>query len=49
MPAWQHSAAGIAHLSLYLLTLAIPLSGWLMSSASGFQVVYLGRVADPRF
>jgi cytochrome b561 len=47
MPAWQHSAAGIAHLALYALTLAIPVSGWLMSSASGFQVVYLGVLPIP--
>ena len=47
MPAWQHSAASIAHFFLYALTLAIPLSGWLMSSASGFQVVYLGVVPIP--
>lgn len=47
MPAWQHRAAGIAHLGLYALTLAIPISGWLMSSASGFQVVYLGVLPIP--
>ena len=47
MPAWQHSAASIAHFFLYALTLAIPVSGWLMSSASGFQVVYLGVVPIP--
>lgn len=47
MPAWQHHAATAAHAGLYLLTLAIPLSGWLMSSASGFQVVYLGVVPIP--
>ena len=47
MPAWQHSAANIAHFFLYALTLAIPISGWLMSSASGFQVVYLGQVPIP--
>jgi len=47
MPAWQHSAAGIAHFFLYALTMAIPISGWLMSSASGFQVVYLGMVPIP--
>lgn len=47
MPAWQHSAASIAHIFLYALTLAIPLSGWLMSSASGFQVVYLGVLPIP--
>lgn len=47
MPAWQHHAATAAHAGLYLLTLAIPLSGWLMSSASGFQVVYLGVLPIP--
>ena len=47
MPAWQHSAARIAHFFLYVLTLAIPVSGWLMSSASGFQVVYLGQIPIP--
>ena len=47
MPAWQHSAASIAHFFLYALTLAIPVSGWLMSSASGFQVVYLGVIPIP--
>jgi cytochrome b561 len=47
MPAWQHSAANIAHFFLYLLTLAIPISGWLMSSASGLQVVYLGQFPIP--
>jgi cytochrome b561 len=47
VPAWQHRAAGAAHAALYLLTLAIPLSGWLMSSASGFQVVYLGVLPIP--
>ena len=47
MPAWQHSAATIAHFFLYALTLSIPISGWLMSSASGFQVVYLSVVPIP--
>ncbi len=47
MPAWQHSAANITHFFLYALTLLIPLSGWLMSSALGFQVVYLGVLPIP--
>lgn len=47
MPAWQHHAANTAHVGLYLLTLAIPLSGWLMSSASGFQVVYFEVLPIP--
>lgn len=47
VPDWQRHAAAGAHAALYLLTLAIPLSGWLMSSASGFQVVYLGWLPIP--
>jgi cytochrome b561 len=47
MPGWQRVAAAASHVSLYVLTLAIPLSGWLFSSASGFQVVYLGKFPLP--
>ena len=47
IPAWQrHAAHGLHHL-LYLLLFAIPLSGWLMSSAKGFQTVYLGVLPLP--
>jgi cytochrome b561 len=42
MPGWQRAAAGLSHGLLYLLMLAIPLSGWLMSSAKGFQTVWFG-------
>jgi cytochrome b561 len=35
------------HWVLYLLMLAIPLSGWLMSSAKGFQTVWFGIVPIP--
>lgn len=42
MPRWQQQAAHGLHHMLYLLLLAIPLSGWLMSSAKGFPVVYFG-------
>ncbi len=42
IPEWQRRAAAIAHALLYLLMLAVPLSGWLMSSAGGFPVVYFG-------
>ncbi len=41
-PRWQLQAAHYTHLALYLLILAVPLSGWLYSSASGYPVVYLG-------
>ncbi|MEC5387812.1 cytochrome b [Uliginosibacterium sp. H3] len=38
----QESLALWAHRILYLLMFAIPLSGWLMSSAKGVPTVYLG-------
>lgn len=47
MPAWERHAAGIVHVLLYLLMFAVPLSGWLMSSASGFQTVYFGVLPIP--
>jgi cytochrome b561 len=47
MPRWQVLAADGAHHALYLLMLAIPLSGWLMSSAKGFQTVWFGVVPLP--
>ena len=47
VPRWQASAARATHLLLYALMLAIPLSGWLYSSASGVSVVYLGVVPLP--
>jgi cytochrome b561 len=42
MPRWQRRAASASHALLYVLLFAIPLSGWLYSSATGVQVVYLG-------
>jgi cytochrome b561 len=39
--------ANIGHGMLYLLMIAIPLSGWLMSSAKGFQTVYFGVLPIP--
>ncbi|MDS1141249.1 cytochrome b [Pusillimonas sp. SM2304] len=40
-------AAHAAHWLLYALMLAIPLSGWTMSSAQGFQVVWFGVLPLP--
>jgi cytochrome b561 len=40
-------AAHAGHAALYLLMLAIPLSGWLMSSAKGFQTVWFGVLPIP--
>ena len=47
MPAWQHKVADATHYVLYALMIVIPLSGWLMSSAKGFQTVYFGVVPLP--
>ena len=47
MPHWQRVAANAVHVLLYVLLFAIPLSGWLMSSAKGFQTVYLGMLPLP--
>jgi cytochrome b561 len=41
-PRWQLQAAHAAHLALYGLIVAVPMSGWLYSSASGYPVVYFG-------
>lgn len=42
MAPWEHRVAQLTHGLLYLLLFAVPLSGWLMSSAKGFQTVYFG-------
>jgi cytochrome b561 len=39
--------AHAGHLMLYALMIAIPLSGWLMSSAKGFQTVWFGVLPIP--
>ena len=47
LPAWQRIASVATHHLLYGLILVVPLSGWLMSSAKGFQTVYLGIIPLP--
>ena len=47
MPAWQARAAAAGHWALYVLMIAVPVVGWLMSSALGFKVVYLGVLPLP--
>jgi cytochrome b561 len=39
--------AAAGHATLYLLMIAIPVSGWLMSSAKGFQTVWFGVLPIP--
>lgn len=47
MPAWQRHAANMSHWALYVLMIAMPLSGWMMSSASGFPVSVYGLFVLP--
>lgn len=47
MPAWQQRAARAGHGLLYLLMLAVPLSGWLYHSASGLKLRWFGWLALP--
>jgi cytochrome b561 len=47
MQPWERFAAEAVHYSLYVLILAIPLSGWLMSSAKGVQTVWFGVLPLP--
>ncbi len=47
IPGWQKTASHISHALLYLLLIAMPISGWLMNSASGFPMKYFGLVRVP--
>lgn len=47
MPGWEKFAAHATHYALYTLIFIIPLSGWLMSSAKGFQTVWFGLIPLP--
>jgi cytochrome b561 len=44
---WQLSLARAVHPALYLLMLAIPLTGWIASSASGLDVMIFDRWRVP--
>lgn len=47
MAPWEKFAAHAVHYLLYVLLLALPLSGWLMSSAKGVQTVWFGVLPLP--
>jgi cytochrome b561 len=47
MSAPLRAAASGLHYALYALMFLIPLSGWIMSSAKGFQTVWFGVVPLP--
>ncbi|MFN7553374.1 MAG: cytochrome b [Pseudomonadota bacterium] len=47
MPAWQRRAARASHGLMYLLLLAMPLSGWLYNSASNFPLKWFDLFRVP--
>jgi cytochrome b561 len=49
MPRWQEIAARLNHWALYALLFALPLSGWLMSSAANRPVSWFGLAQLPDF
>ncbi len=46
-PKWEQVAAQAMHYLLYVLIFAGPLTGWLTSSAQGFQTVWFGVMPLP--
>ncbi len=49
MARWQVTASAVSHWSLYTLLFAIPISGWLMSSASAYSVSWFSLFQLPDF
>lgn len=46
-PTWQARVASATHLALYVLMFAIPISGWVFNSASGFPLQWFKAVNLP--
>ena len=42
MPRWQRVAADLVHAMLYVVIVAMPLSGWLFNSAANFPLRWYG-------
>jgi cytochrome b561 len=47
MPRWRLLVARAGHGLLYVLMFAVPAAGWIYSNASGYPVVYLGKLPLP--
>lgn len=47
MPNWQVQVSGLTHWALYGLLFALPLTGWLMSSAASYSVSWFGLFSWP--
>jgi cytochrome b561 len=47
LPLWEAIAARCTHWIFYLLMLALPITGWIMSSAAGLPVSFFGLFVLP--
>jgi cytochrome b561 len=47
LPRWQARVADAAHWLLYVLFFAVPLAGWVYSSAAGVPIVWFGVLPLP--
>lgn len=47
IPRWQHRLAVVTHAGMYVLLLAMPISGWVIHSASGFPLRWFGLFRVP--
>jgi len=47
LPAWQITASRVSHWTMYGLIMLLPVTGWLMSSASGNSVSWFNLVPLP--
>lgn len=47
LPEWQQVSARFVHLMFYALMFALPVTGWLMSSAGGYPVTMFGLFELP--
>jgi cytochrome b561 len=49
MPAWQARVAHATHWLFYVAFFAVPLTGWAMTSAKGYPIVWFGVLPLPDF
>jgi cytochrome b561 len=47
MPQWERRAAVLSHVLLYVVLLAMPLSGWLFNSAANFPLKWFNLFSVP--
>jgi cytochrome b561 len=49
MAPWRAAVARFTHISFYVLIIALPLSGWLRTSAGKYPLTWFGLVDIPKF